>query len=273
MDQKERKTRDVIDDDLYEEIDEEELIELVEEERKKAVERSQQEKSKPKRPFPKWAFWLIVVAMLINVAALIPKTFSIPAINFLITSAKLSAQDDITAYKKAVVVIETGDSKGTGFAISDTGTIVTNYHVIEGEKAVTVAFPDDGLFEGNVIRKYPSVDLAVIQIDGKHKDLPYLTLADQPVFQPDEAIYFIGNPLMFNGIANKGTIIDYIRLDDWEENVLMIKAPVYRGNSGSPVINEQGSVIGVVFATLDHGTYGKVGLVVPIDYLHQQLKR
>lgn len=255
----------VVDEDLYEEIDEDELNELVETERQKALDRAHQETNKkPKRPFPKWAFWLIAAAMLFNVVALIPKTFSIPAIEFLITSAKLSTQENIQTYKKAVVVIETGESKGTGFAVSGDGTIITNYHVVEGEKSVTVAFPDNGLFSAEVVDKYPAIDLAVLDVE--EKGLPHLKLADKTTFNPDTPIYFIGNPLSFNGIANKGTIIDFINLSGWKKPVVMIDAPVYNGNSGSPVINGDGKVIGVVFATLNHDSQGKVGLFIPIDY-------
>src|SRR5690554_2119352 len=111
---------DIIDEDLYEEIDDEELIELVEQERQKALERERlrrEEELAPKRPVPKWAFWVAVIALLFNVFALLPQTFSIPAIDFLKTSARLSQQKDIQNYKEAVVVIETENSKGTGFSI------------------------------------------------------------------------------------------------------------------------------------------------------------
>src|SRR5699024_4720704 len=153
-----KNEHDIIDDDLYEEIDDDELRELVEAKRQKAwAKADQREKNKPKRPFPKWAFWLIALAMVFNIFALIPQTFSIPAIDFLITSAKLSVQDDIQAYKKAVVVIETGNSKGTGFAVSADGSILTNYHVVEGETSVMAVFPEDGLFNAEVVETYPSV--------------------------------------------------------------------------------------------------------------------
>lgn len=267
MDNENDNKHDVIDEDLYEEIDDEEMYELVQEGRREVIAKAQQEKQqKPKRPFPKWAFWLIALAMVFNVVALLPQTFSIPAIDFLITSAKLSTQDDIKAYKKAVVVVETEDGKGTGFAISGNGKIITNYHVVEGEDTVTVAFPDDGLFSAEVAEIYPSIDLAILETD--EENLPHLTLADQTTFEPNEAISFIGNPLRFQGIANEGTIIGYTKLSDWEEEVVMIEAPVYRGNSGSPVINKDGKVIGVIFATLQHDEYGRVGLFIPIDYYY-----
>ncbi|MFC4559106.1 S1C family serine protease [Virgibacillus kekensis] len=267
---KDHDERDIIDEDLYEEIDEEELTELVEKERRKALERAQSEQNqKPKRPFPKWAFWLIAFVMVFNVIALLPKTFSVPAIDFLITSARLSAQDDIQSYKESVVVIETDEkTKGTGFSVSADGKIITNHHVVEGEKTVTVAFPDNTLFSGEVKATYPSVDLAVVEVEGEN--LPHLRLADNPEYKQGKQVYFIGNPLNFNGIANEGTVIEDITLNDWKKSVIMMEAPVYRGNSGSPVINQNGKVIGVVFATLDHEKHGRVGLFIPIEYLQSE---
>lgn len=265
------KDRDVIDDDLYEELDDETVYELVQEEKRKIIEKERIEKEaeeEPKRKFPRWVFWLIALVLVLNVAALLPQTISIPAIDFIKTSARLSADETIQEYKEAVVVVETRDSRGTGFAVTADGTILTNHHVIEGEDSVTVGFPEDGLFEAEVTEVYPDIDLAVLQTDGE--ELPYLSLADRAEYKQGEHIYFIGNPLNFNGIANEGKMIGPEKLSDWEQEVLMIEAPVYRGNSGSPVINKQGEVIGVIFATLDHGEHGKVGLFVPIDYLDSQ---
>lgn len=265
MDKNERN-REIIDEDLYEEIDAETLYELVQEEKRKILEKEKQaEVTKPKRRFPRWIFWAIAVVLMLNILALLPQTYSIPAIDFLKTSAKLSADETIQAYKEAVVVVETQDSRGTGFAVSADGTILTNHHVIEGEDSVTVAFPEDGLFTAEVVETYPDIDLAVLQADGE--GIPHLTLADQADYGQGEHVYFIGNPLNFTGVANEGELIGPMQLSSWEEEVIMLEAPVYRGNSGSPVINEDGEVIGVIFATLDHDEHGKVGLFVPINYL------
>src|SRR5699024_9682804 len=142
-------------------------------------------------------------------------------------------------YKQAVVAIETDEGKGTGFAISNDGKILTNEHVVKDNKSVLVAFPDDGLFKGTVTNTYPDIDLAIIELDDA--DVPSLSLAKQSSFTQNESVYFIGNPLGFHGIANKGKIIDYTRLQNWNKDVIMMKAPVYRGSSGSPVINEEGN--------------------------------
>ena len=260
-------TRDIIDEDLYEEFDEEELLELVEAAREEALLKAKRRKEeKPKSPFPKWVFWLIAVALMFNLVALLPQTFSIPAIDFLVTSAKLSTNAEIKKYKEAVVVIETEESKGTGFAISEDGTILTNEHVVDGNDKVTVAFPNHGLYTGNVMEKYPEIDIAVVQVEEVEEALPFLSIDEHPTFEADEHIYFIGNPLQFTGIANEGTIIDYTNVKSKELPVLMLDAPVYRGNSGSPVINEKGDVIGVVFATLHHKDEGRVGLFIPMHY-------
>ncbi|WP_082234778.1 S1C family serine protease [Halobacillus massiliensis] len=264
-----RNKKDIIDEDLYEDIDEEEMNEIVQEERRKAWEQAQVEREnpKPRRPFPRWIFYLIAFMMALNVIAVLPGTFSIPAVDFLVTSAKLSANEEIKAYKKAVVTIETGQSSGTGFSINEKGTILTNYHVIEGESRITVAFPEKGLFQAEVEETYPSIDLAVLKVDGKN--LPHLQLAEETSFEKGEEFFFIGSPLNFNGIANKGEILKYTNLNSWDQPVLMLDAPIYRGNSGSPVINKEGQVIGVVFATLHDDEEGRVGLAVPIDYYHK----
>jgi len=265
MNSNEKQPPDLKDADSNEEIDDEELQELVLEAQQEALYRESQEKTnrKTKRPFPKWLFWLISIVMVFNTFAIIFEVYSIPAIEFLQTSSKLSKQENIATYKKSVVVIQSAESKGTGFSISSDGTILTNYHVVDGSDTVNVFFPDKGRFTADVVHTYPSVDLAVLKVNGQ--DLPYLELAEKTHFTANEAINFIGNPLSFKGIANEGTIIDYIHLPDWDVPVVMMKAPVYRGNSGSPVLNSKGLVIGIVFATLDHETHGKVGLFIPVD--------
>ncbi|WP_155591096.1 S1C family serine protease [Lysinibacillus cavernae] len=258
-----------------EELTEEEFIELVLEEQQKALAQEREErlrgkKPKKKKPLVRWLVWGMALVLFFNTFALIFQIYSIPAIEFIKVSTRLSAQEDIQTYKKAIVEISTGSSKGTGFAISPDGLIVTNAHVVEHASSLSVVFPDEGLMEATLIESYPEVDLALLQVEAEQ--LPYLPLATDPSFSADEHVYFIGNPLAFSGIANEGTLLESIQLEDWQEPVMMLKAPVYRGNSGSPVINQQGEVIGIVFATMKYEPIGRVGLFVPVERLHHLLE-
>lgn len=271
LDQNETKqTSNWKDEEMDGAVADEEFLEFVLEAQREALLKEAQEKAHPKtsRPFPRWIFWIMATVLFINTFAVIFQIYSIPAIEFLKTSARLSSQEDIARYKESVVIVLTDDSKGTGFSISSSGTILTNYHVIEGNDKVTIGFPKDGRFKANVIHTYPDVDLAVLEVKGE--GLPHLDLSDNPTFTKDHPVTFIGNPLSFTGIANEGAIIEEYQLSDWDVPVVMIKAPVYRGNSGSPILNKDGQVIGVVFATLDHEKYGKVGLFVPIEEYYKQ---
>lgn len=257
------------------ELTEEEFIELVLAEQQKALaeeqeERQQGKKPKKQKPIVKWIVWSMAFVLFLNTFALIFQIYSIPAIEFLKVSARLSAQEDIQTYKKAVVEISTGSSKGTGFAISPDGLIVTNAHVVEDAQKLLVIFPEEGLMEAELLQSFPDVDLALLQVSGN--DLPSLPLAEDPNYGNNEHVYFIGNPLAFTGIANEGTLLESTYLKDWQEPVMMMEAPVYRGNSGSPVINADGEVIGIVFATIEKEPYGRVGLFVPVEVLQRNLK-
>lgn len=261
------KRPDIIDEDLYENIDEEEMYEILQEKKRELRERDKEEEQKPKRPFPKWVFWLIAVFMVINIGAAIPNFFSLAAIDFVKTSAQLMMDEDIQEYKESIALIDTGESKGTGFTFTEEGHILTNYHVIDRSGQLLVYLPEDGPYTATIVETYPDIDLAVLKIEGE--EFPYLDLADQATFKKEEPFYFIGNPLRFSGIANEGEIIG-LSDSSLDTDVLMLQAPVYRGNSGSPVINEQGEVIGVIYATRQSEEHGKVGLAIPIESFHER---
>ncbi len=261
-------------------ISEEELVELVLQAQQEAIEKDRQERLarlegksvKPKRKplFTRFIAWLIAIMLAFSTFAVIFEIFSIPAVEFIKKSATLSFQSDIQTYKQSVVQISTHDSKGTGFSVTEDGLIITNAHVVEDALTLSVYFPEDGIFEAEVIESYPEIDIAFLKVDGDN--LPYLNLAETYQFTSNEAIYFIGNPLFFTGIANEGTILGAKQLSDWEDEVYMMDAPVYKGNSGSPVITMSGDVIGVVFATIDDEEHGNVGLFIPIDLVHEKMK-
>ncbi len=212
--------------------------------------------------------WMMSFALIFSMFAFIFEMYSIPAIEFLKTSARLSSDETVQEYKKAVVEVSTGSSKGTGFSISENGYIVTNSHVVEDALQLTIVFPDEGVMEAELVADYPEVDLAVLKVD--RDKLPYLELAET-FEEVQQHVTFIGNPLAFTGIANEGNVIGYTTTS-LDTKVSMLEAPVYKGNSGSPVIASDGTVIGVIYATLKDDEHGKIGLFVPIDALHERFE-
>ena len=259
-----------------EELTEEEFLELVLEEQQKALaqERERRLHSTPKKkrqkPIVRLIVWLMAFTLVFNTFAVIFNVYSIPAIEFLKVSAKLSSQEDVKLYKKSVVTINTDSGKGTGFAVSDDGYIITNEHVIDDALTITVVFPDDELYKAQVVESYENYDLALLKIEADN--VPHLDLADSSTFKQNEHVYFIGNPLAFSGIANEGKILGYTQATGITPDIIMMNAPVYRGNSGSPVINEAGEVIGVVFATGTREPQGKVGLFIPVENIYEQFE-
>lgn len=253
--------------EFEEELDDEELQELVLAAQEEALLKEKLQRDsphiKPKKRMRRFILAIISAILFVNTFAILFQIYSIPAIDFLITSSRLSKEPMIKQAKEAVVVLFTEDSKGTGFSITEDGYIITNYHVVEGHDTISVAFQTEGRFTGTVVDVAPSIDLAIVKVDATA--LPHLSLSSSPSYESNGPIQFIGNPLSFTWIANEGTIVDDIVLSDWDQPVQMIAAPVYKGNSGSPVFDEYGQVIGVIFATLEHKEHRKVGLFVPVD--------
>jgi serine protease Do len=173
-----------------------------------------------------------------------------------------------------VVTIEGESSKGTGFNIREDGLIITNSHVIEKMITIRIYFPNGQAFKGEVIQDNPELDVAILEIKGEN--LPVLKLQETQNWKEKEHIYVIGNPLAYTQIANEGEIEGLILINDRTTPVLQISAPIFRGNSGSPVLTENNEVIGLVYAT----TIPKLasdekasGLAVPIEQVKELLKQ
>jgi serine protease Do len=213
---------------------------------------------------------VVALVMLVQAMAWLPSIYSLDAIQFLKVSAELSQSAEIQHFKKSVALIRTKDGKGTGFVVDSAGWVITNRHVV-GDDPNPVVSVNGKRYVAQVAAISDEVDLALLSIDAQ--GLPELSLADHYDGEAGVPFYVIGNPLFFTGIANAGETLGLIG----SSNVPMmaLRAPIYRGNSGSPIITEAGEVIGVVYAMSSiqvNGSKMKIGLAVPIQWVHLLLE-
>lgn len=220
-------------------------------------------------------FTVIVLSNLLQV-------FSMPSLNILSESRKLSRDPVIKELKEAVVQIRVvtgggkgysgaGEQKGTGFNIREDGLIVTNDHLIRDAGSISVSFPGRGTFQAVNWYGSPAVDLALITL--KAKGLPFVEIEkNHSLPMAGDQVTVIGNPLNFTGVALRGNVDGYYNVGGLSEPVLMLDAFIYQGNSGSPVFNGDSRVVGVIFASAE-GRNGEQsrGLAVPISLLQDLL--
>jgi serine protease Do len=218
--------------------------------------------------------FILALFLLINGLAIWTNVINIPALQFVKTSYRLSQKESIQTAKQAVVTIEGESSKGTGFNIRKDGLIITNSHVIEKMITIKIYFPNGQAYKGEIIHNNPELDVAILEIEGEN--LPILKLQKTQNWKEKQHIYVIGNPLAYTQIANEGEIIGLTLINDRTTPVLQISAPIFRGNSGSPVLTEDNEVIGLVYAT----TIPKLasnekasGLAVPIEQVKEVLEQ
>ncbi|MCR2805435.1 S1 family peptidase [Paenibacillus soyae] len=220
--------------------------------------------------------FLLVAALVGNIVAFWPQIYNMKTLPLLFESKELSNQAEIQRYKEAVVTVSTDKGKGTGFHI-DGGYIVTNYHVIEDSGYIIVQFPEQSQgYKAVLSGSDPDLDIAILKADIGDGRLPFIEVErDNKQWEPDEPIYVIGNPLHFTQIAIEGTIIGLVPIQDRQTPVMALDAPVYSGNSGSPVINKRGKAIAVVFATGDvqhQDQMIEAGLAIPVADMETLLR-
>jgi S1-C subfamily serine protease len=166
-----------------------------------------------------------------------------------------------------------GQATGSGIVINGSGTILTNYHVIENAIKVTVSFEKGQTVDAQVVGKDPSNDLAVLRIPTDGLTLHPLTLGDSSTAQVGDPVLAIGNPFDLERTLTTGVISALQRQITAPngftiDNVLQTDAPINPGNSGGPLLNELGQVIGIN-SQIETGGSGDgsvgIGFAVPIN--------
>jgi S1-C subfamily serine protease len=139
---------------------------------------------------------------------------------------------------------------GSGFVIDKDGHVVTNYHVVQGADTIDVSFSNQETVSAKVVGTDPSTDLALLHVDVDAKALTPLVLANSDEVQVGDPVVAIGNPFGLERTVTAGIVSALQRQvsapnDYTIDHVIQTDAPINAGNSGGPLIDSQGRVIGV----------------------------
>jgi S1-C subfamily serine protease len=163
---------------------------------------------------------------------------------------------------------------GSGFVIDKAGHIVTNYHVVEHARSVDVSFSNNESMKAKVVGTDPSTDVAVLQVDAHSRALTPLALGNSDAVRVGDSVVAIGNPFGYDRTVTTGIVSALQRVIQAPnsysiDHVIQTDAALNRGNSGGPLLDARGNVIGVnsQIAAGDSGSSGNVGIgfAVPIN--------
>ncbi|MFI9488823.1 trypsin-like peptidase domain-containing protein [Promicromonospora sp. NPDC052451] len=182
-----------------------------------------------------------------------------------------------SAVQKSVVSIQvesqSGGAEGSGVVLDSEGHVLTNNHVVSGATTVQVTLSDGRVYEADIVGTDPTTDLAVVQLSDPPSDLEPATFADSDDVAVGEPVMALGNPLGLANTATTGIVSALDRpvtasaedgSDQVVTNAIQIDAAVNPGNSGGPLFNASGEVIGITssIATLSgsSNSSGSIGL-------------
>ncbi len=162
-----------------------------------------------------------------------------------------------------------GQGVGTGVILDEQGLILTNWHVVEGAVAITVAFEDGSVAEGELFQRDPQLDLAIIRVSGQTGLKPAI-FGDSDALRIGEDVVAIGHALGLRGgpTVSKGVISALDRTIVGEGGVdltglLQTDAAINEGNSGGPLVNMFGEVVGINTAKINIGD--RIGFAININ--------
>jgi S1-C subfamily serine protease len=168
---------------------------------------------------------------------------------------------------------ETQRALGSGFVIDKAGHIVTNYHVVRGATSIQVSFSNNERFKATIVGVDPSTDIAVLKVDVKSRALRSLPLGNSDDVRVGDQVIAIGNPFGLDRSVTAGIVSAVQRRIEAPNqlsiaHVIQTDAALNHGNSGGPLLNAQGQVIGVN-AQIETGgqSQGNVGIgfAIPIN--------
>jgi len=199
------------------------------------------------------------------------------------TSGLSASQVYQHAYRSVVEITATGSSpsqfegpdrqqaQGSGFVYDDEGHVVTNQHVVDGADSVSVRLWNGSTYDAQVVGTDPSTDLAVLKVDAPASVLQPLGLADSSEVVVGDDVYALGSPFGLEGTLTTGIVSALHRQmkapNDFTINdSIQTDAAINHGNSGGPLLNDQGRMIGVnAQIESESGGNDGVGFAIPSD--------
>jgi putative serine protease PepD len=196
-------------------------------------------------------------------------------------AAKASGESDWRAVADAVrpsvvaiaVISSSGSGEGSGVIVDDAGHVLTNNHVVGGAERIKVTLADGRVYDATLVGTDPTTDLAVVAITDAPDDLKPAAIGDSDAVEVGDAVMAVGNPLGLDSTATTGIVSALDRpvstgsvnsTDVVVTNAIQVDAAVNPGNSGGPLFNASGQVIGITssIATLSQtgGSSGSIGL-------------
>ncbi len=159
---------------------------------------------------------------------------------------------------------ERESGQGSGFITSQDGYVLTNHHVINGASSITVALPDNREFKAQVIGSDARTDVALLKIDATN--LPFLRMADSNKLKVGEWVVAAGSPFGLKNTITAG-VVSAINRDTGDYlSFIQTDAAVNPGNSGGPLVNMSGEVIGINSQILTpSGAFSGIALAIPIN--------
>jgi len=151
-------------------------------------------------------------------------------------------------------------SLGSGFIIDETGYVITNNHVIDNAEKIMIILYDDTSFEATVVGKDPKTDVALLKIDPKKTKLTAVKFGDSNNLRVGDWVMAIGNPFGFGGTVTAGIVSARGRnLSGSYDDYIQTDASINRGNSGGPLFDMKGNVVGINTAIFSQSG-GSVGI-------------
>jgi len=163
------------------------------------------------------------------------------------------------------------EGAGSGFVIDPRGYILTNYHVVEGAQSIEVVLGDQSHYAAKFVGADQRNDVALLKIEPKEKHLVALSLGDSSSLQVGQKVLAIGNPFGFQSTLTTGVVSALGRTvqtsqSTFIDEAIQTDAAINRGNSGGPLINSHGQVIGINSAIYTpSGTTAGIGFAIPVN--------